>query len=83
MAIRCQGDPWRTSIQRFVIDFAYNLHHHTKSCFKNVPNKKKWSKQEKYACRYRYPQVQQLKMRFITLTQHPLPWYHWHGSIEM
>jgi hypothetical protein len=46
MAIRYQRDPWRTSIQRFVIDFAYNLHHHTKSCFKNVPNKKSGERQK-------------------------------------
>ena len=86
MAIRYQRDPWRTSIQRFVIDFAYNLHHHTKSCFKHSPknlrHKKQVIKAKKYMCRYRYPQVQQLKTCFKTLTKDPLPWYHWDGSVE-
>jgi hypothetical protein len=33
-------------------------------------------------CRYRYPQVQQLRTCFKTLTKDPLPWYHWDGSME-
>jgi hypothetical protein len=82
MAIRYQKDPWRTSIQRFVIDFGYILQHHTKSCFKNVPNKKKVVTAKNYMCRYRYPQVEQLKTGFKILTKDPLPWYCWDGSIE-
>jgi hypothetical protein len=45
MAILYERDPWRTSVQRFVIDFAYNLHHHTKSCFKHSPTNLRNKKQ--------------------------------------
>jgi hypothetical protein len=57
MAIHYQKDTLKTSIQQYVIDFGYNLHHHTKSCFKNVPDMKNVVKAKKYVCRYCYPQV--------------------------
>ena len=83
MAIEFQKNNLQTEIPKYVIDFGYNIHHHTTSCFNlNKGNKKNVIHGIQNDCRYRIPQRQKSETIIQNVTQEPLAWYNWNGEFQ-
>jgi hypothetical protein len=68
----------------YAVDFGYNIHNHTASCFKlqkNIYNNA--FRNTKCTCRYRYPQKKREETIIQNATQESLAWYFWNGDYEM
>lgn len=91
MAVKYQMDLAR-NIDPIIIDAAYNLHIHTKSCFKclavpgKIPKTGINSKKRKCTatiegdCRYREPHRKKHKTIVQNASEHPIKWFAWDGS---
>lgn len=83
-AIEYQINDGIQNISNYSIDFGYNMHNHTASCFKTQKNKKNNSfRNGKCNCRYRYPQKKRDQTIIQNVTEQLLPWYLWNGDYEM
>ena len=77
-AIEYQLNHENDKICNYSVDFGYNMHNHTASCFKLQKNKNnKEYKKSNCSCRYRYPQKKRDNTIIQNVTTERLPWYFW------
>jgi Helitron helicase-like domain at N-terminus len=70
-----------TIIPKYIIDFAYNHHIHTTSCFKTKTCKDATSLVSG-ECRYRYPQLPKTVSTLEKTSELTYHWYKWSGELE-
>lgn len=83
MAIEYQQNIRQERIPHYAVDFGYNSHYHTPSCFKHCKRaKNRVLNISETSCRYRNQQRKKIKTCIQNISSTDLPWFGWNGTFK-